>query len=306
MLSPSRITLTDLATEWLKGPGAELAQSTRITYVGLIEKHVLSYLGSIQITQLNVATVQDWQTTLRLQGVSPDPRHRALKYLRMLLSFAVSRGYLTNNCATFVKPPKLPTKKPPTPLSPDSIERLRKSGEQLELSCVVSLMGYAGLRPSEAFALRWMDVHERTLLITSTKTNRVDSVAMLAPLAADLREWRIRSGMPEPNQLVIPRIGGGEWTRTAKDNWRKRVFDPACARARVSATPYTLRHSFASLLIHAHYPVTYVAQQMRHSLEMTMRHYAHVIADLDPSHRIDPEQAIWEARGEQKGNRSGM
>jgi hypothetical protein len=34
---------------------------------------------------------------------------------------------------------------------------------------------------------------------------------------------------------------------------------------------------------------------------MTMQHYAHVIADLDPAVRLDPEQAILQARGEHFG-----
>lgn len=300
---PSQITLTELAMEWLNGPATELAPSTRKEYVGLIERHILRYLGPVPLIHMRVAIVEEWQAELQRQGVGPDPRSRALKYLRMLLSFAVSREYVTTNCAASVKMPKVPTSDPPSPLSPTSIERLRMCGENLAFPYAVSLMAYAGLRPSEMFALTWGQVRERTLLVRSTKTNRVDAIKLLTPLAADMKEWNLQSGRPPETSLVIPRPRAGEWTKTAKDNWRYRVFDPACAKAGVKATPYTLRHSFASLLIHAGYPITYVAKQMRHGVEMTTRHYAHVIDDLDPSVRISPEDAILQARQELQGNR---
>lgn len=69
------------------------------------------------------------------------------------------------------------------------------------------------------------------------------------------------------------------------------------------ACPYTLRHSFASLLVHAGYPLTYVAQQMRHGLELTLRTYAHVIEDFDPAQTIDPATEI---AGAQNGHRGVM
>lgn len=50
--------------------------------------------------------------------------------------------------------------------------------------------------------------------------------------------------------------------------------------------------------------MTYVAQQMRHSVEQTMRTYSHLIADLDPSETIDPAALIREAQGASKGNRA--
>lgn len=302
-LTPSQITLTELAMQWLDGPAQQLAESTRKTYVGVIELHLLRWLGDTPIASISRGVVQDWQDGLTSAGVTPEPRRRALKYLRMLLNYAISREYLTLNTASLVRMPKVAAADPPRPLSPSSVESLRRSMESPDGPYAVSLMAYAGLRPQECFAIQWGNVRDRTILIRSTKTNRVDSVAMLDPLASDLREWKMMSGQPGDQTLVIPRARGGEWTRTAQDNWRKRVFDPACQKAGIVATPYTLRHSFASLLIHAHYPVTYVAQQMRHGLDMTMRHYAHVIADLDPAIRIDPSEAIFQARGELKGDR---
>ena len=74
---------------------------------------------------------------------------------------------------------------------------------------------------------------------------------LLAPLREDLLAWRMRAGRPRDRALVFPGPEGGLWTKTTNDNWRTRAFDRAIKAAGVErATPYALRHSFASLLLH--------------------------------------------------------
>ena len=81
------------------------------------------------------------------------------------------------------------------------------------------------------------------------------------------------------------------------DNWRKRAFDRACKAANVeNATPYALRHSFASLLIHEGRSVMYVARQLGHDARLTLTTYGHVIDELDEEPRLPAEDAIRAAR----------
>ena len=61
-------------------------------------------------------------------------------------------------------------------------------------------------------------------------------------------------------------------------------------------TPYALRHSFASLLLHEGRSVIYVARQLGHDARLTLSRYGHVIDELDEQPRIDAETAIQEAR----------
>jgi integrase len=71
------------------------------------------------------------------------------------------------------------------------------------------------------------------------------------PDEQDLRAWKLRSGRPRDSALVFPGPEGQLWSKTTYDNWRKRAFDRARTAARAdAATPYALRHSFASLLLH--------------------------------------------------------
>jgi integrase len=80
-----------------------------------------------------------------------------------------------------------------------------------------------------------------------TKTTAHRTVRLLAPLRTDLAEWRLASGRPDGFEPVFPNHCGGAWTESAYQSWRRRSFDAARKAANVDhATPYTLRHSFAT------------------------------------------------------------
>ncbi len=83
----------------------------------------------------------------------------------------------------------------------------------------------------------------------------------------------------------------------AYDNWRKRAFDRARTLAGADeATPYALRHTFASLLLHEGRSVVYVARQLGHDARLTLTTYGHVIDELDDEPRVPAEDAIRAAR----------
>ena len=61
-------------------------------------------------------------------------------------------------------------------------------------------------------------------------------------------------------------------------------------------TPYALRHSFASLLLHEGRSVMYLARQMGHDARLTLSTYGHVIDELEDAPKLPAEDAIGEAR----------
>jgi integrase len=170
------------------------------------------------------------------------------------------------------------------------------------------------VRPQEARALRWKHVGDRTLVVHAPKTRRHStqprSVKLLAPLAQDLREWRMLSGRPGDDAPVMPAFNGNgtrpdfsrEWTEVGYEQWIGHVWASALESAGVAyQRPYDCRHSFASLLFHEGRSVVYVARQLGHSVAVCMRTYAHVIEELDDAPRISAEDAIRAARTDAGG-----
>ena len=173
---------------------------------------------------------------------------------------------------------------------------------------LVAILAYTGMRPGEALALRWDDIGEQTIRVEravslcdgsthGTKTDTARSVRLLAPVAADLAAWRLRSGRPGKAALVIPHPAGA-WTKDRWDGWRRGAFNGARDAAKLGdMRPYDLRHSFASLLLAEGRAIHYVAEQLGHSAEMTLRTYGHVIADYRDRQTIDADAEIRKARG---------
>jgi integrase len=152
----------------------------------------------------------------------------------------------------------------------------------------------------------WADVRERTLLVQralslgdvkGTKTGAHRTVRLLAPLAADLRAWKLRSGRPDDRALIVAGKDGQPWTEEAYRSWRRQAFARAAEAAGLEhARPYDLRHSFASLLLHEGRSVIYVARQLGHGAALTLSTYGHVIDELEDAPRQDAETAILAAR----------
>jgi integrase len=71
------------------------------------------------------------------------------------------------------------------------------------------------------------------------------------------------------------------WGATTWRNWQRRTFkDAAYAAGLEGVTPYSLRHSFVSLLLASGRRPGEVAEQAGHSLAVCHDTYAHVIAEF--------------------------
>jgi integrase len=178
--------------------------------------------------------------------------------------------------------------------------------DRIRDAALVSVLAYAGSRPGEALGLTWRDVGKRTILveraaalgeIRETTRRQTRSVRLLAPLARDLREWRLKCGRPDEDALIFPRYDGGVWNEQAdgtgaSESSRLRPVEPGLDRFR----PYDLRHSFVSLLFAEGRTVIGVARQAGHSPTMALATYGHVIEGLEGAERHPAEDVLREAR----------
>jgi integrase len=134
-------------------------------------------------------------------------------------------------------------------------------------------------------------------LVTAEKTRSRRTVRLLAPLAEDLEVWRHTSGDPHVGALVFPADNGEVWSANGFEKWRRRRFGQLLEAGGLDrGRPYDLRHSFASLLLQEGRDVIYVARQLGHGAELTLRTYGHVIEELDDSPQLSAEEAINLAR----------
>lgn len=305
-LDTGRMTLAEyVAGTWATAYRSNLSESTRLRYGHLYDKHILPELGPLALAEITPEAIARWQAQRLALGGGPVAVRGALTLLGGILQRAVEGGHLQTNPVRAVRKATLPRRSEVRPLAPAIVERMRRAATPRDAT-LLSILAYSGLRPGEALALQWRDIREQTILVEralslgqekDTKTSAHRTVRLLAPLAADLREWQLRSGRPSDHALIFPSKKGGPWTLSAYQSWRRRAFKRALNRAGVvHGRPYDLRHSFASLLLHEGRSVIYVARQLGHDARLTLGTYGHVIDELDGAPHIAAEAAIIAAR----------
>jgi integrase len=279
-------TLGDFADRWFRDR-RDLAPKTRKTYANVLDVHVDPYLGHLQLTDLRPQLLVEWQRKRLESGAGKESMAKAAKLLAQILDRAIALELMASNPARVLQRSRV-VRLEPTPADPGQIERIRQwflLRDRLGDATLVSVLAYVGLRPMEALALQWSDVLNDRLAVTKalrdgqtaiTKTGRGRYPDLPAPVAKDLREWRMALG--RPSGLIWPRQDGLAWRQADWNNWRRRWFDKAKQAAGLECfTAYQLRHTAASLFIASGLSVTEVANQLGHSPEVSTRTYQHLM-----------------------------
>lgn len=160
----------------------------------------------------------------------------------------------------------------------------------------VMTLARTGLRLGEAFALQWADIDfaQRIIIVRRSrrrgetkipKNGKARRVDMSRQLCDVLRSWQTLQQAEaavagtEPPAMVFPAYGGAIREQDAfRRTWRI-LLRRAELRYR---KPHSLRHTYASLLIQAGEPLTYVQQQLgHHSPAFTLTVYGHFIPRAD-------------------------
>lgn len=311
--STQAMTFNALADEWLRLDAApRLSAKTINGYLGFL-KILRPIIGTDVIQRIDAKRV----LALRADVQSATPAYsaaRTLKLFRQIMAFAVDLGYVGANPADILRrrgalPPQS-RKKDVRPLSPEQIEATRaamlarRTPHALRDAALVSVLGYAGLRPEEALALSWEHVGADLIKVeranrdgdptAPTKNGKSRTVRPLAgELVDDLNALRDSAPDPALTALVFPNADGEAWTRTDYQNWRRRTWAPSAPEG---FSPYSARHGHASLLIRAGWDVVRVAKRLGHSPVMCLSHYAHVFEEFEGDEPVSMEDAIASAR----------
>jgi integrase len=296
-LDGGRETLDDyVAGAWSRAHAAHLRPRTRQTYASTYDRHISPRLGGMRLNEIDAEAIAGFQGDLIREGVRPHAIRKAMTLIGGILQRAAETNRIPFNPQRVVRKARLPRSAEVRPLPPTQVEAIRAVLPQRDAT-VVSVLAYAGLRPGELRGLRWRHVGERTLLVDAEKTGARRNVRLLAPLRANLDNWRAASDDPPADAWVFPSVDATRWSANAFEKWRRRVFMPALREAGIDgARPYDLRHSFASLLLHEGRSAIYVARQLGHGAELTMRVYGHVIEELEDRPQLPAEDAIQESR----------
>ncbi len=228
----------------------------------------------------------------RERGMQPSSVARHLAAIRVFFRFLVANGRLDDNPATLLETPTR-WKRLPGVLSPRQMRQLLEgpSPEYGRLwvrdRCLLELMYAAGLRASEAGALRLRDYNPTlNVLLVSGKGRKQRLVPIGKPARtwtdrylAELRPELRRDDNRDEGRLLLSHTGR-PLERVAVWQIVRRA---AVAAGLADVHPHRLRHSFATHLLAGGADLRVVQELLGHSDIATTQIYTHV----DRSHLRD-------------------
>ena len=298
----------ELHAAWWEVHEPDIARNTRDAYEAAWTRLIEPRLGQMRLAELTPLTVERFMRDLLDSGVGEASAEKAWIVLSSMFRRAEAWGWTTRNPVRAAKKPrKRNQRRVPRPLAPAEIEAIRAQLPMRDAT-LISVLGYAGLRPGEALALRWGDIGEETITVArslsygdekTTKTGATRVVRMLGVLRWDLRTWYLNCGRPSDRHPVFPATNGEPWSDWYYRRWRSRIFKPAVVSAGLDPDTrvYDLRHSRATTMIYEGRNPIEIASELGHSPQVLLSTYAHVLA-AHHGERIDPQALILEAREE--------
>ena len=245
---------------------ANLSPEARREYAALWRAHVHPRLQSPGLAQTPAQVADEVRAELPEAGVDRRSIEATLRLVRDLTDGPSTSAVELARPASRKGGSRAPVLEPP------AVERIRaRLGRRG--ATLVSVLAYAGLRPSEALELRWSDVATDSLRVADATPDPARdgaagraprTVRLLLPLAEDLAAWRGVVSHRGPTDLVFPHRTRGRWTDFDWKLWRHRRFAAAVKGADLppELAPLDLRHTLAELLIGAGVPLVDVAREM--------------------------------------------
>jgi integrase len=291
LLDAARGTVADRIEAWLAG-AHDVAPRTRERYAELATHQVLPHLGGVALPLLKPTDIRAWHAKLLAAGLAPRTILHAHRVLCQALDGTQARTAMN------VKLPLIEEEEVEI-LDPPAVARVLETLKGNGLLPIVTLALMTGARRGEILGLMWSDVDleagtlkiERSveetkagLRLKPPKTKRGRRTLSLPPEAVDMLrahkvqqlELRIQLGMGKPDKatLLFSTVDG--------ELLRPRNVTKAWSRLVPEYTFHALRHTHASMLIHAGVDIITVSRRLGHaSASITLNIYGHLCAGAD-------------------------
>ena len=274
-------TLANLAGRWLM---AYSSARTREAYRDALDTFAtfLAEHDAGEVMQATRSHLDAWARAMEAAELKPATRARNIAALSSFYAFAVSEGVLAANPAKAVRRPKVSDKSTRLGLTLDTSRQVLKAAEAMSAThrAAVALLLCAGLRASEAIAVRSADIAEslgHTVLTVHGKGGEVAPV-VLSPVAMRL--------LTE----AIAKANGGTLLQDAEgrplDRFKLgRIVNRIGKKAQLGRmlTPHDLRHGMITSALEAGEPIHLVQAHARHASPTTTQRYDRNRGRLDNS-----------------------
>jgi integrase len=273
--------LSDWVDAWLTTIKARTISDTTLAHYRKWNKdYIRPYLGTIPTDKLTLGDIDEWLCSLEEADLSPRTIAAARGLLGQALKAGVRRGKCATNVVALSEGPRIRHAKTQDRLEAEDAQVLLKTVRDDWLFPLAALCLFLGVRPGEAYALRWRHVNfsKKVINIPGTKTrSAVRSVPLPAFVEAALaghqdnqRAVRVfsKTGLVFTDEEGLP----------LKQREVSRWWHDALKRADIPRRRfYSTRHTAATLMLNNGVPLEVVSKILGHAkLSITSDFYAEV------------------------------
>lgn len=260
--------------------------STSVSYLSILNKHVVPRWGYIHLDDVRPIEVESWLKSLAL---APKTKAHVRGVMRVLFQCARRWDYISSNPIDLVRQSAKRRGTPRVLTAPELCALVGELGQPYRL--MVLIAGCLGLRASEVIGLQWQDfdwdaltvivrrgvVHGR---VGNTKTVASQKPIPLDPaLASEILLHRRRSVYVQSTDYVFAGDSGkARWQETILADYIK----PAAVKAGIAGKVgwHTLRHSYSTLLRALGTDVKVQQELLRHAdVSTTLNVYTQAVSE---------------------------
>jgi site-specific recombinase XerD len=249
-------------------------------------KSFLSFLERKQIApdldSVTTPLLRDYLIDMTRRGLKASSRARRLHGLRSFWRYLVSTDVLPSRPCDRLSTPRR-EKGLPQYLTPDECRALLEATDHQYYSLLatrdraaLSVLVYCGLRRRELLNLKLRDVglSDMTLKVILGKGNRSRVVPLTVHVAEAIGEWLAVRPNSGHDVLFAGRDGRPLQAHGLNDAFRRAAESAGVARPGVSL--HTLRHSFATMLLHSQVDLFSLQKLLGHASIESTAFYLHV------------------------------
>ncbi len=259
-----------LLTSWLHGRSPH---STRAYQANIAR--FLAYVDK-PLAAVTLADLQDYADTLVAAGLAPASQARMLAAVKSLLSFAHTTGYLPFNPGRGLRLPGVRGRLAERIPSEEDVLSLLAHEPNRRNHVLIRLLYAAGLRLSEACALRWRDLQPRGAVGQVTVWGKGEKERAVLLTEGTWRELMALRPTDAPPDAPVFRSRQGH-PLSSTQAWR--VVKAAATRAGLASapafSPHWLRHAHASHALDRGAPISLVREGLGHASLATTSRYTH-------------------------------
>jgi integrase len=274
------MNIEQLAAHYLSNEVLDKSYSTGKGYKQIIKQQIVPQWASHNLASIKAIEVENWLRHLKKanhEPLSPGSKAKIRNVMSAMFSHAIRYGWAAQNPITAVRTSSKRMKDPEM-LTPAEFQALLQELEQRE-RVMVLLDGITGLRRSELFGLKWVDIDFKRELVNVTHAvvDNVDGATKTAasrkpvPLPKvvleELKAWRRESFYRSDGDYLFPSVQKNGAQPVRPDMILKRHIRPALERLGINKSIgwHGFRHMFSNLLRECGADVKTAQDLLRHA-----------------------------------------